>query len=147
MAISNSGPLANCEDSEGDWDEIPFNENPQGMKYHDKCATITTALPMMYSSDSAGANASGSSGQSSAVEIRRDVVSVVPSSPQRIAPTAPAAAASAASNLRGAAWWLVRRPFLPQQQRAILRALINAGITSDLLNRTWWTVRGGHILL
>ena len=90
MAISN-GPEISCAGSVGEWYNLIFTAGPN-VRPHDKCAQVTTPLPIMLTdSDGPGLTTSSTS-----------------SPLQRAAPVA-----AASAGLGGLVWLLVRKLLLP----------------------------------
>ena len=94
MAIDHGDEIS-CEGSDGEWYNLDWQTGGGTIRPHDKCAAVTTSLPIMLT-DSDGS----------------ELTTTSTSSPlQRTAPVA-AAGAVATTGLASVAWWLLRRKLL-----------------------------------
>ncbi|TEU22292.1 MAG: hypothetical protein E3J21_00445 [Anaerolineales bacterium] len=74
MAISNGSEIS-CVGSVGQWDQLDWQTEGGDIRPHDKCATVTTSLPITYSaSDPPGYTATSAAIEVSTVEVSADQV-------------------------------------------------------------------------
>ena len=110
------GSQITCENTDGEWDQLDWQAGRR-ISPHDKCAAVTTALPIMYSDISNDPTLDALS-QTPEVEIQEL--------------SQDAGASPAPSNA---------------PQRAFPPVLIKLGVTRDMFDGTWWAIRGESILL